>query len=123
MKLSEYIDKTNQAPMEGGFSFSNVPSKRQLVTTKRGRQSLPYWYGIKPIKFIWRGSWADPEICYNRMVVNSHTVEDAMYERYHEHCKEEGLESSDDGFAEFMRNNKSEIVELIYLAHNSEKNN
>lgn len=123
MKLSEYIDKTNQAPMEGGLSFSSVPSKRQLVTTKKGRQSLSYWYGIKPIRFIWRGSWADPEICYNRMVVNSHTVEDAMYERYHEYCKEEGVESSDDGFAEFMRNNKAEIVELIYLAHNSEKNN
>lgn len=87
------------------------------------KPSEDIWYGIKPIRFIWRGSWADPEICYNRMVVNSHTVEDTMYKRYHEHCKEEGLENSDDGFAEFMRNNKAEIVELIYLAHNSEKNN
>ena len=44
-----------------------------------------------------------------------------MFERYHEYCKEEGLESSDDGFAEFMRNNKAEIVELIYLVQNAEK--
>lgn len=123
MKLSKYIDKANKDPLEGSLSFSNTPPKRHLVTTKKGRKSLPYWYGIKPIRFIWRGSWADPDICYNRMVVNSHIVEDSMYERYHEYCKEESLESSDDGFGEFMRNNKAEIVELIQMAHNAEKNN
>ena len=123
MKLSTYIEKANNDPLEGALSFSNVPPKRHLVTTKKGRASLPYWYGIKPIRFIWRGSWADPDICYNRMVVNSHVVEDSMYERYCEDCREGNLEITDDGFAEFMRNNKDEIVELIYPAHNADKNN
>ncbi len=123
MKLSTYIEQANKDPLEGALSFSNVPPKRHLVTTKKGRASLPYWYGIKPIRFIWRGSWADPDICYNRMVVNSHVVKDSMYERYCEDCKESSSEATDDGFAEFMRNNKNEIVELIYLAHNADKNN
>ena len=123
MKLSTYIEQANNDPLEGALSFSSVPPKRHLVTTKKGRASLPYWYGIKPIRFIWRGSWADPDICYNRMVVNSHIVEDSMYERYCEDCKESNSEVTDDGFAEFMRNNKDEIVELIYLAHNADKNN
>lgn len=123
MKLSTYIEKANNDPLEGALSFSSVPPKRHLVTTKKGRASLPYWYGIKPIRFIWRGSWADPDICYNRMVVNSHIVEDSMYERYCEDCREGNIEITDDGFAEFMRNNKDDIVELIYLAHNADKNN
>ena len=123
MKLSTYIEQANNDPLEGALSFSSVPPKRHLVTTKKDRASLPYWYGIKPIRFIWRGSWADPDICYNRMVVNSHIVEDSMYERYCEDCREGNLEITDDGFAEFMRNNKDEIVELIYLAHNADKNN
>ena len=123
MKLSTYIEQANNDPLEGALSFSSVPPKRHLVTTKKGRASLPYWYGIKPIRFIWRGSWADPDICYNRMAVNSHIVEDSMYERYCEDCREGNLEITDDGFAEFMRNNKDEIVELIYLVHNADKNN
>lgn len=123
MKLSTYIEEANNDPLEGALSFSSIPPKRHLVTTRKARASLPYWYGIKPIRFIWRGSWADPDICYNRMVVNSHIVEDSMYERYCEDCKESNSEVTDDGFAEFMRNNKDEIVELIYLAHNADKNN
>lgn len=123
MKLSEYINQANNDPLEGGLSFSIPPPTRHLITTKRGRESLPYWYGIKPIRFIWRGSWADPEICYNRMVVNAPTVEAAMFERYRDYCQEEGMESTDEGFAEYMRNNKPEIVELIYITHNAEKNN
>lgn len=123
MKINQYVEQANNDPLEGGMSFSNIPSKRHFVTTKRGRELLPYWYGIKPIRFIWRGSWTDPDICYNRMVVNSHIVEDSMYERYCADCKEENIEITVSGFAEFMRNNKDEIVELIYLAHNAEKNN
>lgn len=121
MKLNQYIEQAKKDPLEGGLSFSSPPPQRHLITTKKGRASLPYWYGIKPIRFIWRGNWADPEICYNRMVVNSHIVEDSMYERYREYCNEEDFESTDDGFAEFMRNNKAEIVELIYMAHKAEK--
>lgn len=123
MKLSSYIEQIRNSHSEVVLSLSQSPPKRHLVTTKKGRMSLPYWYGIKPIRFIWRGEWADPDICYNRMVVNSHIVEDSMYERYCEDCREGNLEITDDGFAEFMRNNKDEIVELIYLAHNADKNN
>ena len=123
MKLSRYIEQIHNSHSEVVLSLSQSPSKRHLVTTKKGRTSLPYWYGIKPIRFIWRGEWADPDICYNRMVVNSHIVEDSMYERYCEDCREGNLEITDDGFAEFMRNNKDEIVERIYLAHNVDKNN
>lgn len=57
------------------------------------------------------------------MVVNSHIVEDTMLERHHEYCHEDGVEYTDDGFAEFMRSNKEDIVELIYMVHNAEKNN
>lgn len=122
MNLNKYIAQVNQDPLEGVLSFSRVPPTRHLVTTKTGRASLSYWYGIKPIRFIWRGEWVDPDICYNRMVVNSHVVEDTMYEQYIEYCHQEALPCCDDGFAKFMRNNKREIVELIYLAHNSENN-
>lgn len=120
MNLNKYIAQANQDSFEGALSFSCVPSQRKLVTTKTGRASLPYWYGIKPIRFIWRGEWADPDICYNQIVVNSYVVEDTMYEQYREYCQQEGQPCLEDGFAEYMRNNKHEIVKLIYQAHNTE---
>lgn len=80
-------------------------------------KEYPNWYGIEGIGFIWHNSWADPEIEYDGEVLNSHIVEDTMWERYNEDCKEQGIEpDEEEGFSNYMRDNRDEVIELIELA-------
>lgn len=119
MKLSKFIDKTN---MDIPLGLSKQPTQRRKIANKKDRDKIPYWYGIKPIKFIWCGEWSDPWICFNRMVVPAPIVEDTMIERYNEECEENGTEYTDEKFAKYMKANKYYIVELIELTHSSESN-
>lgn len=113
MKLTNYI---NQVKGTGtSLSLSAQPSKQYKVKSKSGIESLPYWYGIKPIRFIWRGEWAGADILYNRMVVPAVEIEDAMYELYKEEGGQDDMTS--DGFATFMRENKYLIVDSIKQFH------
>ena len=81
-----------------------------------GFKEYPNWYGIEGIGFIWRGNWADPEIEYKGKVINSVIVESTMWERYREEQSEKGKRADEDGFGDYMRNNKEEVFELIELA-------
>lgn len=78
----------------------------------------PNWYDIPGIGFIYYNSWADPYIEYKGKQINSHIVEDTMYERY---CEEynPGKDNSDD-FAIYMRNHADDVYELIEYAMESE---
>lgn len=79
------------------------------------------WYGIESIKFIWHGEWADPEVCYNGMVVNAYIVENTMVEKYREYCEENNITPDElgDGFEQYMRDNSEEVKELIEIAYTS----
>ena len=122
MTLTEYIEIARNAPFELLLG-PRTPSKQFFVTTKKLFELLPYWYGIKPIRYIWKGAYSAPDICYNRIVVNAHEVEEIMFKRYNEYCEEEEFEPTDDGFEEYMREFKYLIVELIYLIHKADKAN
>jgi len=82
-------------------------------------KEYPNWYGIEGIGFIWHGSWSDPEIEYKGKRINSHIVEDTMWERFREECDEEGKNADDciDYFDNhYMKEHAEDIYELIELA-------
>lgn len=74
-------------------------------------KEYPNWYGIEDIGFIWHGEWADPEIEYDGMVVNSFDIENTMWERWL--YEENGDENDDIGFSNYMLENKSDIYQIL----------
>lgn len=38
------------------------------------------FYGIYPIRFVWHGEWADPELIYKKHSFNYYEIEDMFYE-------------------------------------------
>ena len=81
-------------------------------------KEYPNWYGIENIGFIYHGSWSDPEIEYNGHVVNSYIIENTMWERFREDCKEQGKNADDciDDFDVYMKEHKDDVYELIEIA-------
>lgn len=73
------------------------------------------WYGIEGIHFIWNGCWNDPQIEYNGYILNSHIVEDTMWERYNEDIQEDYIEAEMD-FEDYMKQEADEVKYLIELA-------
>lgn len=69
------------------------------------------------------GSCSDSSCGCDKPKVNKNKYYSSPFTKAKKYVRvtEKGLEHSDNGFAEFMRNNKAEIVELINLAHNAEK--
>lgn len=43
-----------------------------------------YFYGIYGIRYIWHGSWADPEIIWHNKSFNYYDLETPLYEIYKE---------------------------------------
>ena len=78
-----------------------------------------WWYGIEGIYFIFMGVWSDPYIGYKEYAVNSHCVEDAMWDRYNEeypapdYRSEEYKKYSEEGFTRYMREHKDEVFEML----------
>ena len=59
------------------------------------------WYGIKGIRFIWNGEWADPQIEYKGRRCSAYVVEDTMWERWiypDDKALSEERENDTDGF-------------------------
>lgn len=83
-------------------------------------KEYPNWYGIEDVGFIWRGSWADPEIEYKGKRINSTIVEDTMWERFKEDCEEDGEIPTEDKFELYMMVNQEDVYELIELAMEGE---
>lgn len=82
-------------------------------------KELPNWYGISDVGFIWHGEWSDSEIEYKGKRINANIIEDTMWQRWiydDNGSLIDGRENDDDGFAQFMLDNKDEVYELIELA-------
>lgn len=62
------------------------------------------WYGIWPIKFIWRGPWDDPQLKYKGYLFNYYDVERYFLEVW----KEEGEEGY---FGPWMEKNGKRVKE------------
>lgn len=41
---------------------------------------MGYMLGIKGIKFVWHGEWADPEVIIKRKIFNYYDVEEIIWE-------------------------------------------
>jgi hypothetical protein len=79
------------------------------------RTDYPRWYGIYGVEFIWKGEWSDPYIRFRDYVMNSHDVEDAMWEEYNEYLEENGIENQeneDELFSKYMKENAYRVKEL-----------
>lgn len=76
----------------------------------------PYWMGIRGFYFVWHGEWSDAEIVWHGYAMNIHAVEDPMWADYCEHCNENGLEQTEDGFVDFC---KKETWRMRDYAHNA----
>ena len=87
-------------------------------------RELTNWYGFADIGFIWHNEWSNPEIEYKGKRINANIIEDSMWQRwiYDDNGNLiDGRENDDDGFAQFMLDNKDEVYELIELAMESEE--
>ena len=97
--------------------------ERDLVnvngTMAIGWKEFPNWYGIENVGFVWHGEWSDPDIEYKGNRINAYIVEDTMWERFREECKEEGknADSCIDYFDNhYMKEHAEDVYELIELA-------
>lgn len=75
---------------------------------------LPYFYGIRGVYFMYRGSTSDPQVYYKGKVVDYYDVETPVWEEYKEICRESGV-PADEGepFARFVRSRADEVKEII----------
>lgn len=76
-------------------------------------RELPNWYGIEDIGFIFINEWSDPQLEYKGKLYNSYIIEDTMHTWYREECEENGIEETDDGFGEYMRERAYDVYELL----------
>ena len=82
------------------------------------------FYEIRGIKFIWHGSWSDPELIWHRQSFNYYDLEDTLWSYYREECAETGKQESEEGFANWVRANAPlarEILQNIVDARKEEK--
>lgn len=95
----------------------------ELVTRPDGKKyrlvpaDYPNWYGISGIKFIYYNNVADPDIAYRGRLLNSHVVEDTMWEEYirdDDGNVVEARERDMTGFEKFMLE-KAEYVKALFL--------
>lgn len=71
----------------------------------------PNWYEIEDIGFIWHNEWSDSYIEYNRKQINSHIIEDVMWNRF---CKEKFIgEDLYIEYGKYMYEHKEDIYELL----------
>ena len=71
------------------------------------------WYaGIEGITYIFNGAWSDPEVGYNGYAINE-TYLDGLWSYYQEECEENGTEVTDEGYLEYLRDNRDLVVETL----------
>lgn len=72
------------------------------------------WYGIYPVKFIWRGPWNDPLLRYKGHYFNYYDIESLFFEVWrttpdYMTANLTTQESADACFIEWMQKNKKRV--------------
>lgn len=62
-------------------------------------------YGLKDVRYISHGDWADGEVEYQGFLYNASDVTEFVYDDYVEFCNENGEEESDEGFEKWIKDN------------------
>ena len=71
------------------------------------------WKYFKEAEFIWNGNYNDPQLEYKGKVINSHVIEDVLWDRFNEYAEEEWLEINEENFATYCYYNQDDIRELF----------
>ena len=75
--------------------------------------------GLKKIKFIYHGDWADPELIYKKTSLNYYDIDDVLYDNFVEDLKEKmnladaEAAATDQNFNEWINKHKSYCYLLI----------
>lgn len=77
-----------------------------------------WWYGIKDISFVFMGAWSDSYICYKNYAINSHLIEDAMWNHYNEEYpapdhKTKEYKSYEEKFTSYMQDNRETVIGMF----------
>ena len=83
---------------------------------KKRTSPWPSWMGIRGFRFVYHGSWADPEIVWHGHAMNIGYVEDPMWGLYSENCRETSSKESEDGFEAFCKKNVDRMREYAQWA-------
>lgn len=84
-----------------------------------------YFYGIKPLRFIDHGEWADPEVRVGNRVCNYYDLEDPMWEDFKQESKEHGKVYKDEqermnAFDDYRGKHGTDAIELFDMVAHEE---
>ena len=71
------------------------------------------WKYFNDAEFIWNGDYDDSQLEYKGKVINSHVIEDVLWDRFNEYAEGEGLEDNEENFTTYCNNNQYNIRELF----------
>ena len=69
--------------------------------------------GIPDIIILWHGEWADPEVCWNGLTRNYYDLDEILWERYVEECRENGTTAEVDLFPAWVKKNAETAIGLL----------
>lgn len=72
-----------------------------------------YFYGIRGIRFIWHGEWADPELIWREKSFNYYDLEMPLWEAYKEECFMENKTANEDCFPAWVKENADLVRDLL----------
>jgi 6-phosphogluconate dehydrogenase len=78
------------------------------------------WKYFDEAEFIWNGAWSDPELKYKGCIINSHIIEDTIWDRFNEYAEEENIQPTEENFTIYCNDNKEDIRELFEIAIGNE---
>ena len=110
--MSNLKDRISQISMSELIAVNKMFECADFTDRYRGD-----WYGIEELKLMWNGTQSDPTILYKGKECSCYIMEDTMWERYNEECEENGIKPDEnEGFGNYMRENKDEVIYLTELA-------
>jgi len=68
------------------------------------------YLGIKGVKFIYHGDWADPEIMYKGYLFNYYDVEDPLWEDFQDRTNGQGTA---DEFEQWLKDNPYYVTDWL----------
>ena len=74
------------------------------------------WKYFGEAKFIWNGHWDDPQLEYKGKIINSHVIEDTLWDRFNEYAEENNIQPTEEKFTIYCNNNQDDIKELFEIA-------
>lgn len=72
-----------------------------------------YFYGIRGIRFVWHGAWADPELIWHRKSFNYYDVENSLWELFQEDCRENERPINENAFPVWVKKNAGLAREIL----------